>query len=102
MAQIIVTLKILLGLDDASEHRNSRIASQIKEILREGGSTIDPFIWSEWVKWNALRSIALLLHGKIASTHATNMGLYQNVDALVSLWESFVPTSEKAMAGKDT
>ncbi|XP_052122567.1 TATA box-binding protein-associated factor RNA polymerase I subunit B [Frankliniella occidentalis] len=88
MAHIIVAVKLLFGLDDATEHRNSRIARRFNELIASQNSSVRLFVWDDWEQFCVLRRTALsLLHEPSFVKANLSTSMVQNVNPIISAWK---------------
>ncbi|XP_034251070.1 TATA box-binding protein-associated factor RNA polymerase I subunit B [Thrips palmi] len=86
MAHVIVALKILFGLDDCTENRNSKVARRMNKLIASQHGSLKLFVWDDWVKFITLRQTALmLLHDRSALQNKLPTSAVQNIRPLVSL-----------------
>lgn len=91
MAHIVISLKILFGLDDATEHQNSRIARKLNEVLVSQNESTELFVWDDWERFCTLRRTAfMLLHEPNQYQLRDSTSVYQNVEASISGWRNAV------------
>ncbi|KAK3931436.1 TATA box-binding protein-associated factor RNA polymerase I subunit B [Frankliniella fusca] len=91
MAHIIIALKLLFGLDDATEHRNSRIAMRFNELLASQNSDVRFFVWDDWEHFCVLRRVAFsLLHERSFTKANFSTSVVQNVNPVISAWNKIL------------